>query len=218
MANFFKYFPTTIYSLDTENSSLDIITNLTFKFKFNDTFKENSVVYYDYIVPDGETPETLADKFYNSSEKHWIILILNNIVNPLFDWPMSYTNLNKYINSKYSANNYADTANTSIDGLTWAQSNTKEYFVNERKTILTTGEYSEELTILTSADYANTSALTSNNYTLGDGTQIEIKRTRGTKKYYEYEIENNENKRRIKLLKTEFVPLLEKEFKELKRR
>lgn len=218
MSKFFKHFPTTIYSLDTENSSLDIVTNLTFKFKFNDTFKENSVVYYDYIIPDGETPEILADKFYNSSEKHWIILMTNNIVNPMFDWPMSYTNLNKYINSKYSANNYADTANTSISGLTWAQSNTKEYFVKERKTILNTGEYSEEITILTSADYANTTSVTSNNYTLGDGTQVEIKRTRGTKKYYDYEIENNENKRKIKLLRQEFIPILEKEFKELKRR
>jgi hypothetical protein len=215
MSKFFNYFPKTLYFSDRDQPSLDTITNLTFKFKFNDTFKDNSVVYYDYIVPEGETPEILADKFYNSSERHWIILMVNNIINPLLDWPMSYTTLNKFINSKYSTNNYADTSNTSVSGLSWAESNTKEYFVKEKKIILNTGEYTEKTIFLTQQDYANTSPVTTNNYTLGDSTQIELRRTRGTKTYYEYEHENNESKRTIKLLKKEFVPLLEKEFKEL---
>jgi len=183
MAKFFNYFPKVVYFSDRDQPSLDIITNLTFKFKFNEGFKENSVVYYDYIVPEGETPEILADKFYNSSERHWIILMVNNIINPLIDWPMNYITLNKYINSKYSANNYADSANTSVSGLSWSKSNIKEYFIKEKNTVISTGE--------------------------------ELKKTRGSKTYYEYELENNENKRKIKLLKTEFVPLLEKEFKEL---
>jgi len=141
--------------------------------------------------------------------------MVNNIINPLLDWPMSYTTLNKFINSKYSTNNYADTSNTSVSGLSWAESNTKEYFVKEKKIILNTGEYTEKTIFLTQQDYANTSPVTTNNYTLGDSTQIELRRTRGTKTYYEYEHENNESKRTIKLLKKEFVPLLEKEFKEL---
>ena len=63
MSRFFNYFPKVVYFSDRDQPSLDIITNLTFKFKFNEGFKENSVVYYDYIVPEGETPEILADKF-----------------------------------------------------------------------------------------------------------------------------------------------------------
>ncbi len=215
MAKYFNYFPKSLYISDKDQTSLDVVTNLTFKFKFNDTFKENSVVYYDYIIPEGETPEILASKFYNSPERHWIILMLNNIVNPLLDWPMSYYSLNKYIDLKYSANNYADTSNTSVSGLAWAESNTKDYFVKERKTILSTGEYLEKVINITSQVYANTSPDVSNNYTLSDGTQVQIRETKGTKTYYEYEHENNESKRKIKLLKTEFVPLLEKEFKEL---
>lgn len=215
MAKFFNYFPKSLYYLNDDQSSLDAITNLTFKTVFNNTFKENSVVYYDYIVSEGETPEILADKIYNSSERHWIILMMNDIINPLLDWPMSYSSLNKYIDSKYSANNYADTANTSVSGSYWSQSNIKEYFLKEKRTIINTGEYSEKTIIITSNDYANTSPVTSNNYTLGDGTQIELKITRGTKNYYDYEIEKNEEKRKIKILKQEFIPLMEKEFKNL---
>ena len=215
MAKFFNYFPKSLYYLNDDQVSLDAITNLTFKTVFNNTFKENSVVYYDYIVSEGETPEILADKIYNSSERHWIILMMNDIINPFLDWPMSYTNLNKYIDSKYSANNYANTANTSVNGLYWSQSNIKEYFLKEKRTIINTGEYSEKTIIITSNVYANTSPTTSNNYTLGDGTQIELKITRGTKNYYDYEIEKNEEKRKIKILKQEFIPLMEKEFKNL---
>jgi hypothetical protein len=215
MAKYFNYFPKTIYFSDRDQTSLDTVTNLTFKFKFNDTFKENSIVYYDYIVPEGETPEILAEKFYNSSERHWIILMLNDIVNPLTDWPMSSHSLNRYIDTKYSSNNYADTTNTSISGLSWSESNIKEHFVKERKTLVTTNKFTEKTTIITSEDYANTSPSTSNNYTLGDGTQIVITNTKGTRNYYDYEIEKNEEKRKIKLLKIEFVPLLEKEFRDL---
>ena len=128
---------------------------------------------------------------------------------------MSYYSLNKYINLKYSTSNYADTSNTSVSGLAWSESNIKEYFVKERKTILNTDDYSEKVLNITLQNYANTSPDVSNTYTLSDGTQIQVRKTKGTKTYYEYEHENNENKRKIKLLKTEFVPLLEKEFKEL---
>jgi hypothetical protein len=215
MAKYFNYFPTTAYFSDNEQTSIDVVTNLTFKFKFNDAFRENSVVYYDYIVPEGETPEILASKVYNSSERHWIILMVNNIINPLNDWPMSGYALNKYINLKYSTSEYADTANTSNTGIQWAESNVKEYFVKEKKTVLITGKSEEKTIFITQQDYANTLTLTSNNYTLGDNTQVEIRRTRGTKTYYDYEIETNESKRKIKLLKSEFVPFVEKEFKKL---
>jgi hypothetical protein len=215
MAKYFNYFPKVPYFLDDDKTTVDVITNLTFKFKFNDAFKENSVVYYDYIVSEGETPEIIADKIYNSSERHWIILMLNNIVNPSVDWPMSTQTLNKYINVKYSANNYADTANTSNTGLSWSESNIKEYFITEKRTILKTGEKTETKIIITELDYANTSPSTTNTYTLGDGTQIELNSTKGSKSYYEYEIDKNEDKRPIKLLRNEFVPLLEKEFKQL---
>jgi hypothetical protein len=217
MAKYFNYFPKVPYIYDNNQTSIDVVTNLTFKFRFNETFRENSVVYYDYIVPEGETPEILASKIYNSPERHWIILMVNNIVNPLDDWPMNGYSLNKFINSKYSTNEYADTANTSNTGIQWAESNIKEYFIKEKKTIINTGKSEEKTIIITQQDHANTSPITTNNYTLSDGTQIELRRTRGTKTYYDYEVENNEEKRKIKLLKNEFVPFVEKEFRELTR-
>jgi hypothetical protein len=102
MAKYFNYFPKVPYFLDENNNSLEVITNLTTKFKFDNTFKENSVVYYDYIVKDGETPEIIAEKVYGSAEYHWIIMLANDKYDYIEDFPLSEPELVKVIASKYT--------------------------------------------------------------------------------------------------------------------
>jgi hypothetical protein len=48
---------------------------------------------------------------------------------------------------------------------------------------------------------------------LNDGNSITIKVSKENKSYYDYEVEENESKRTIKLLKPEFVSSIEEEFK-----
>jgi hypothetical protein len=57
------------------------------------------------------------------------------------------------------------------------------------------------------------SAVTNNNVTLADGNIIRIQIAKETQSYYDYEMQNNESKRKIKLLKPEFVPPIESEFR-----
>ena len=56
-------------------------------------------------------------------------------------------------------------------------------------------------------------AATTTNLTLDDGNPITITTTKETKSYYDYEVEENEAKRTIKLLKPEFVSSIEEEIK-----
>jgi hypothetical protein len=211
MAKYFNYFPKVPYFLDDNNTSLDFVTNLTTKFKFDSTFKENSVVYYDYIVRDGETPEIIADKLYGSSERHWIILLINDIVHPQIDWPIEQNSLIKLIDNKYES--FADVANNET-GLEWSQSNIKEYYVTEEIKNLSDNSTTISINQITSAVYANT-INTVENYTLSNNVTVSVSKTKSTKTYYDYEIENNENKRNIKILKNEFIPTIEEEFKNL---
>jgi hypothetical protein len=211
MAKYFNYFPKVPYFLDENNNSLEVITNLTTKFKFDNTFKENSVVYYDYIVKDGETPEIIADKIYGSSEKHWIILLLNDIIHPQIDWPIEQNSLIKLIDNKYESR--ADVANNQT-GLQWSQINVKEYYVTEEIKNLSDNSTTISINQITPEIYANT-VNTVENYTLSNNVSVSVSKTKFTKTYYDYEIENNESKRSIKLLKNEFVPTIEEEFKNL---
>jgi hypothetical protein len=60
--------------------------------------------------------------------------------------------------------------------------------------------------------YANV-AISSSNVTLADGHIITIAVSKDTQSYYDYEMELNEDKRKIKLLKPEFVSSVESEFR-----
>ncbi len=58
-------------------------------------------------------------------------------------------------------------------------------------------------------------AVTSTSYTLDNGAIVTEVVSKEKQTYYDYEVEENEAKREIKLLKAEFVPEVEKEFKRI---
>ena len=205
MANYFNYFPKTVYTLN----SLDVetVTNITSRFGFEQSFKDNSAVYYEYDIQDGDTPEIIATKFYDSPERHWAVLMINNIVDPQFDWPLDQRTIISYINEKYSAN-----ASVGQSGTTWSQTNIHSYYKVETRTSNSTGSELQSKLQIDANTYANVAATTTN-LTLDDGNSITITTTKETKSYYDYEIEQNEAKRTIKLLKPEFVSSIEEELR-----
>ena len=129
MSQYFNYFPLTYYS-SNNSTSVDTVTNIIARFGFESKLKDNTTAFYPYQVQDSDTPEIIAYKFYNNAERHWIVLLFNDIMDPMYDWPLNYNNFINFVDKKYSAAEYADTANTSILGLSWAQNvnNVKNYF------------------------------------------------------------------------------------------
>lgn len=215
MARFFNFFPKTLYTSDGKSSGLDTVTNIIARFGFERTLKENSSAFYKYDIREGDTPEIIAAKYYDHPERHWIVLLFNDIFDPQFDWPLTSRVLNQYINTKYSANTYADTANTGVSGLSWAMNvnNVHSYY----KIVTVTNDDGEDFVQKLEVDattYANI-GITTATYTLEDGNQITERVTKQTQSYYDYENELNETKRTIRLLKPEFIPAVEKEFKKV---
>lgn len=212
MPKYFNYFPKTIYNLDNNVKSVDTVTNIMSKLAFESSFKNNTVVYYEYVITDGETPESLAHKFYNDVEKHWVILTLNDIYNPQIDWPIEQRSLIKYLDKKYY--DEADTSNTSVTGSEWARTSVYGYYKIETQTVINTGEKTESKYEIDSATYANT-VPTMVVMTLGDNNNIRLETNKQVKTYLEYEYELNEEKRKIKILKPEFVNIVEDELKKV---
>jgi hypothetical protein len=235
MAKYFRYFPKTIYNLDGSNS-LDTVTNLTASFSFDKSLSENSVAYYQYTVPDGETPEIVANKFYGASEKHWIILKMNNIFDVKTDWPLEQRVLNEVIRSKYANNWITETiemtdegSNLFVtengesliyetgkerDGLQWAIINNHSFYKIETRLFPVTGEKTIDKLQITEEDYNN---LVEENasYTLSDGNTLTVSITKTRMSFYDYEVEENDAKRIIKILKNEFVSTVDQEFIEV---
>ena len=215
MAKYFNYFPKTLYSANNSSLGLDSVTNIIARFGFETSLKQNSAAFYKYDIQEGDTPEIIASKYYDNPERHWIVLMFNDIYDPQYDWPLQSSTLIEYIDNKYSAPEYADTANTSVSGLSWAMNvnNVQAYFKVVTRTNQDDVIIIERLEVDANT-YANTAAST-NLYTLQDGGKITVAVTKQTQSYYDYEVEENEKKRTIKLLKPEFVPQVEKEFKKV---
>ena len=213
MAKFFNYYPKTYYTSNNNSSSLDTVTNIIARFGFEDKLKENESAFYKYTIKDSDTPEIIADKFYGNVERHWIVLLFNNIIDPQYDWPLQSKTLIEYIDKKYSASGYANTANTLVTGLSWAQniSHVQAYYKIITRTSADGTDIVEKITVDANT-YANIAA-TSISYTLNNASSITQTVSKTTQTYYDYEVELNEAKRDIKLLKKEFVSEVEKEFR-----
>lgn len=206
MAKYFTLFPKTYYLANDD--VLVYLTKLNTRFAFEETFKENTSLYYNYSVTDADTPESIAYKLYGSPERHWMVLLLNDIVDPMYDWPLNQRSLIKYIESKYSAN--ANTANGQT-GIEWSQANTKEYYKVLTKTDILSNTVVIEKFQVDANTYANVTVETALT-TLADGSQVSLVTSKETKTYYDYEIQANEAKRTIKILKPEFASAVDEEF------
>jgi len=203
MAKYFNYFPQTLYSLSDEKNAADVVTNVIARFGFETELKENSSIFYPYDIQDGDTPEMIANKYYGSPEKHWIVLMFNDIIDPQYDWPLDQRTIIKYINDKYSANGAANV--TIQTGLAWAQNQTKSYYkIVTRVTNNPLKDTIKEKIELDANTYANVVTSTST-YVLNSGTSITQTITKETETYYDYEVNLNESKRKIKLLRSEYA-------------
>ena len=211
MPRYFNYFPKTPYTLQTTTDGLDVVTNIISRYSIQSNLRDNASAYYEYEIKESDTPEIIASKIYETPERHWLVLAMNNMIDPQFDWPMQYKTLINFIDTKYTAN-----ANTTAGqtGLEWAQSNTQAYTKTEKRTTNYSGNYIESTVNVDAATYANVVVGTSN-VALEDGTAITIETTKTTITYYDYELETNEAKRNIKLLKPEFAYTLEQELKSI---
>lgn len=290
---YFKDFPQIPYTLDNDAQSFKLVPNMLAKVRFNQSVINNSSLYFQYDVKDGERPEDIAYRVYKDPTKHWIILIANDIMDPQYDWILSETNFQKYINTKYSSltvnlnlnetytGNYQvgevvyqggnsvdessveatvvsynstsktltlNFANSTIatnvnitgvtsaqthnvisvsynnDGYNWASNTTSHFKVTETYTNLYDRTVNTKTYKVSAKDYnhfsdsvfnRNTNTTTTNTYPLNDGSVLTVQKTVSPISYYDYENELNEQKRKIKLPRSEFVLEIEAQFKKI---
>jgi len=97
---YFKQFPKVLYDVRGDGNE-QMMTNITKRVRFRDYIKRNYVTYDFYDVKSGETPEYIANEFYGDPELHWVILLLNDVIDYYNDWPMATEQFERYVKSKY---------------------------------------------------------------------------------------------------------------------
>ena len=79
-----------------------IVTNLLRRVAVRAKIKTNTLLFDTYDVKEGETPEIIADKLYDDSSLHWVVLLMNNIKDRFYDWPKTEHQFLTYVNDKYA--------------------------------------------------------------------------------------------------------------------
>lgn len=126
--SYFDIFPKIIYS-QNNNREFNIVPDILRRAIIEKVLSFNSSYFDEYDVQDGETPEIVADKFYDDPTLHWVILHANEILDPRFEWPLSDNQLRNYAVAKYGSNDaldevhHAEGYNISADQKTYEESN-----------------------------------------------------------------------------------------------
>jgi len=64
---------------------------------------KNRVGTYDlYLVKEGERIEDLAYRIYGDPNYNWVIMLMNDIIDPFYDWAMSSRELDAHVTTSYT--------------------------------------------------------------------------------------------------------------------
>lgn len=75
----------------------------------------NTNSYETLNISEYETPQSLANKFYGDRNLYWVVLLFNEIINPLYEWPLSGSKLIKRLDSMYPGISLFITENQTTD-------------------------------------------------------------------------------------------------------
>lgn len=209
---YFQFFSQVPYSFtgpqltitDAAHTYTTTITNITQRAVLRDRLLAHTSAFYDYVIPGEQRPDSVALTLYGTVAYTWIVLLLNDIYS-LFDWPLSNQELHDYLVIKYGS---YERATQPTDTL---------YYFDRNHTPMSAGAYAaldvhERGEVLPAKYFYDVTgvpvdALT---YTLLPTTQQGIIETA-----HDYEVRLNEQKRKIKVLRPQFLPNAEAQLKTL---
>ena len=179
MAFYFRPFPLAIYDLK-KNKKQILLTDITARFKIRDELKHKAAIFYDYTVREEDTPQSVAFRYYDDETLDWVILIINDIIDPYYDWPLTYNSFIEHMKSLYGS---VDTA----------MATTYEYrkILNKQGHLIDGTVIPERYVVVDQNTYTNTAA--------------DMRREIDAYEYYE---EQNNLKRNIKLLDKNYIGLV----------
>lgn len=210
---YFKTLPKII--TPDQNGYPILMTNLLARASMVQELLNNTMQFYEYAIQDGDTPEIVADKYYGDPFKYWIVLFSNQILDPVWEWPMPYATFLEYLDAKY-ATEAEDAGKTPFE---YTQTTVYEY----KKVITTTDVYTRLETIkevsITQEEY-NTLVESTVTYDIpsppvANGTQCVVTTSKTIVTLYDYEEQLNESRRQIKLLNSTYAGEMERQLKVL---
>ena len=101
--HYFSHFPKIYYdAVQDGTTSPKLVTDILRRVKVRDGIKNEVSTFDKYQVIAGETPEIISYKLYETVDYYWTILLMNNIRDRFYDWPLSEQQFEDYVAEKYT--------------------------------------------------------------------------------------------------------------------
>lgn len=230
---YFRFFPKLNYDIDDNGQTREVVD--TFRFaKILNAIEDNITFYRLYDIQDGERPDHVSYKLYQTVDYHWTFFIANPEMKSLYeDWPrsqeeMQHMMVDKYPNFMLNISSYdffnkfqiGETIQGLISGATatildknvnlgWIKitAPSKDFQKNEIVRGLISGDFE---TIDGQAPEKNAA----HHYELGD--YVVERSTPGAAiiTFDQYEQNLNDSKRRIRVIRPEYVGQVATQFRE----
>ena len=179
MSEFFQHYPQISYDISgTKPIKTKKAINIMIRSRIKQMVLDDIIAYFPYTIPEAERPDITAYKQYGDVKYTWLLFLINDIQDPIFEWPLNTREFGAYVKDKYGT-------------LSYAQSTVHHYeqTVRERVEATSTTDPIPKATIEVDLTTYNTLAAGS----------------RKVVYYYDWEVERNEDKRNIKLIDSRYV-------------
>ena len=213
MASYFSYFPEIAYVSRTPDRTSSneyiVVKNLFRRAKIRDDFFNVVTAFEDYMIIGDERPDQVAEAIYGDPRFDWVILVTNHITNIRDQWPLNHFDFQNYLLEKYeSEENYTkihhyitemalDSRKRVVvpEGLRF-DSNFNSQFIDQNIGV-EVNYGGGTLNELSTVDESGTVKDASGNVVTHDNILAVTN--------YEYEEDLNDSKRRIRILKEDYL-------------
>ena len=215
MASYFSYFPNIEYvSRTTDRSSAEeyiTVKNIFRRAKIRNDFYNVATAFEDYMIIANERPDQVAEAVYGDPRYDWVVLTANNITNMREQWPLNAQDFQNYILEKYKTESALEEIHhyiteISIDsrkrivvpeGLRVDSNFNSQYLDQSTRVEI---DYGGTLNDIATVDNVGTVRDSNGNIVTHDNILAVTN--------YEYEENLNDAKRRIKILKEDYLDVV----------
>lgn len=188
------------------NNNAILVNNLMSRNYFLPDLLKNYVLFYDYDIKEGDTPENISHRYYGDVYSYWMVLYANNIISPESEWPLTSNQFQLYLEDKYAAV-------SGNNAIAYALSTVHHY---EKIIYSGNNDADSQQSISITIDEETYNALQESDIEkYSYGTKYYIRTRKNAVSIYDYELSVNESKRKINLLKKEYASDAERQFQDL---
>ena len=104
MSEFFQHYPQISYDVTgIKPAKFKTAINAMVRAKLKNIVVNSVVQYFPYSIPEAERPDITSFKIYGDVKYTWLIFLVNDIHDPIYDWPLGTREFVTFIKSKYGS-------------------------------------------------------------------------------------------------------------------